>query len=53
MYNKEIKKLLSSESASISKLHKIVAESIDQEKLIINNLVHPIDEMLTPRLKAV
>lgn len=47
MYSKEIKKLLDTEHNYIARLHKIVEESIEQEKLIINNLINPIEEKLT------
>jgi uncharacterized membrane protein len=47
MKNKEIKRFLGSESEYIKKLHQIVEESVDQEKLIINNLLNPPEEILT------
>ena len=47
MQNREIKNLLDSNNSYINRLHKIVEESIEQEKLIINNLLHPPQEMIT------
>jgi len=45
--NKGVKQLLASESLYIKRLHKIIQESVDQEKLIINDLLHPAEEILT------
>jgi uncharacterized membrane protein len=47
MRNKSVKQLLGSEGEYIKRLHKIVEDSVDQEKLIINNLLNPPEEMLT------
>lgn len=47
MNTKEIDKLLSVENTHLAKLHKIVKETIEEERLIIQNLKHPDDEALT------
>lgn len=47
MSNKTGKQLLNSEEKYLERLHKIVNESIEQEKLIINNLLNPPLEKLT------
>lgn len=47
MDNNEIDQLLSGQSASLKKLHKIVKETLKSEELIINNLLHPPDEALS------
>ena len=47
MYSKEIKKLLSNEAEYLTKLRKIVEESLEQEKIIIENLLHPTEDELT------
>ena len=47
MINKEKKQMLSAESEHIEKLHRIVTESINEEKLIIQNLANPPLETLT------
>lgn len=43
----EIKKLLSSENEHLRKLHEIVAKSIEEEGLIVDNLIHQPKEILT------
>ena len=45
--NVEIDKILSEQNEQISKLHKIVEESIKEEKLILNNLLNPPKETIT------
>lgn len=45
--DKEIEEILKTESGQIDKLHQIVQSAIDNEKLIIDNLVHPTEEFLT------
>lgn len=45
--NIDIDQLLSSQNASLKKLHFIVKETLKSEELIINNLLHPPDETLT------
>jgi len=47
MENKEIEKLLTDQTEQIMKLHKIVKNTIKEEKLIINNLLHPVKEIIT------
>ncbi|MBC7534493.1 MAG: DUF1003 domain-containing protein [Ferruginibacter sp.] len=47
MKNNEIDTLLSKEEMHLSKLHEIVQESIKNEELIVNNLLHPPTEILT------
>ncbi|HMJ46493.1 MAG TPA: DUF1003 domain-containing protein, partial [Ferruginibacter sp.] len=47
MQNKEIKKLQSEQSGQFDKLRKIVKDTIAEEELIINNLLHPPKEILT------
>ncbi len=47
MYSKEIKKLLSNEADYLTRLRKIVEESLEQERIIIENLLHPTEENLT------
>lgn len=48
MKNLEIDRLLIDQNAHLDKLHDIVLESIKQEKLIINDLLHPQKDVLTP-----
>jgi uncharacterized membrane protein len=48
MENKEIDQLLNDQNEHISKLHHIVLDTIKEEKLIINNLLHPQKDILTP-----
>ncbi len=45
--NKDAKTLLNSETAQLAKLQKIVQQTIDDEKLIINNLLNPPEDVLT------
>jgi uncharacterized membrane protein len=47
MTNKEIEELLSDESEHLNKLHQIVKDSIEAEKLIVSNLLNPPSETLT------
>jgi len=47
MENKEIDQLLNDQNKHISKLHEIVLETIKEEKLIVNNLLHPPKDILT------
>lgn len=47
MNTKEMDKLLSVENAHLAKLHKIVKETIEEEKLIIQSLKQPDNEHLT------
>ena len=45
--DKDIKTLLKSENEQITKLHNIVKKTIEDERLIIENLIHPPKEFLT------
>ena len=45
--NKDIQHLLNSESEQLKKLQDIVAKSIEDENLIVNNLLNPPKEILT------
>lgn len=45
--DKEINKLLTSEKEQLKKLQDIVNKSIEDEKLILDNLLHPPEEILT------
>ncbi len=47
MKTKEIDQLRTDENQQLRKLHTIVEEAIKAEKLIINNLTNPPDEILT------
>ena len=47
MENKDIDQLLNQQSEQIDKLHNIVNDTIREEKLIINNLLHPPKEIIT------
>lgn len=47
MNTKEIDRLLAVENEHLAKLHKIVKDTLTEEKLIIENLQHPDDEKLT------
>ncbi|MBA2611622.1 MAG: DUF1003 domain-containing protein [Bacteroidetes bacterium] len=47
MENKQIDQMLSEQSEHLNKLHQIVNDTIKEEKLIINNLLHPEKEILT------
>lgn len=48
MKKKLIDKARIEEAAFLNKLHDIVKETIREEELIINNLMHPATELLTP-----
>jgi uncharacterized membrane protein len=43
----EIKNLIKSEDEQLRKLQKIVQQAIEEEKLIVDNLLHPPKEILT------
>lgn len=45
--SKDINDLLKSEAEKLSKLQQIVQQAIDEEKLIVENLLHQPDENLT------
>jgi uncharacterized membrane protein len=45
--DQDINQLLQSESQQMQRLKEIVAKSIEDEKLILENLLHPPTEMLT------
>ena len=45
--DKDISKLINSEVEQLSKLQEIVRKSIDEEKLIIDNLLNPPSEILS------
>jgi len=45
--NKDSKTLLNSEATQLAKLQKIVQQTIEDEKLIINNLLNPPEDVLT------
>lgn len=45
--NKDATTLLNSEIAQLAKLQKIVQQTIEDEKLIINNLLNPPEDVLT------
>ncbi|MBK8444452.1 MAG: DUF1003 domain-containing protein [Sphingobacteriales bacterium] len=45
--DKDIKNLLITESEQLEKLRKIVHKTIDDEKLILDNLLHPPKEILS------
>ncbi len=47
MDNKEIDQLLNDENNQLNKLHEIVNETIKAEKLIVQNLLNPPQEILT------
>ncbi len=47
MQNKEIDQLLNQQNEHINKFHKIVDETIKEEKSIIENLLHPPHEIIT------
>jgi len=44
--DKDIHQLLHAESEQLKQLQSIVTETINEEKLIINNLIHPPKEIL-------
>lgn len=45
--DKDVQQLRNSETAQLEKLQSIVKRTIEDEQLIISNLLHPPDEMLT------
>ena len=45
--NKDINTLLNAESEQVRKLQEIVRKTIEDEKLIVDNLLHPEKEILT------
>lgn len=45
--NKEINQLATEQDEHLTKLHKIVKDTIDEEELIINNLLHPAKDILS------
>ncbi|MDD2985832.1 DUF1003 domain-containing protein [Flavobacterium sp.] len=45
--NKDVTQLLNSESEQLAKLQKIVQKTIEDEKLILDNLIHPPADILT------
>ncbi|OCB76467.1 DUF1003 domain-containing protein [Flavobacterium crassostreae] len=45
--NKDAKILLNSETEQLAKLQKIVTQTIENEKLILDNLLHPPEDVLT------
>jgi uncharacterized membrane protein len=47
MMNKEVKHLLKTEDEQLNKLRQIVEQAISEEKLIVDNLLHPPKEILT------
>jgi uncharacterized membrane protein len=47
MKNLNIEAVLSKENEQLTKLHKIVSETIKEEELIINNLLHPPEEIIS------
>ncbi len=47
MDNKAINKLLIDEKEHLNKLHQIVKDTIKEEELIVNNLLHPPTEVIT------
>lgn len=47
MRNQEVEKLLIDENEHIQKLHCIVEDAINEEKLIVNNLLNPPTEVLS------
>ncbi len=47
MQNKEIDQLLNQQNEHINKFHKIVDETIKEEKSIIENLLHPPQEIIS------
>lgn len=48
MENTEIDKFLTNQTDHLSKLHKIVKDTMAEEELIVKNLLHPPKEILTP-----
>lgn len=51
MDSKNIDELIKDENNQIQKLHKIVKETIKEEELITNKLLHPPKEMISPGQK--
>lgn len=47
MMDKDVEKIIASESIQIKKLRDIVHKTISNENLIIDNLLHPPDEILS------
>ena len=47
MNNKAIDQLLSEQDVQIKKLHQIVAETMKEQTLINDNLLHPPTEIIT------
>ena len=47
MKNQEIDQLLSEQNEHLNKLHNIVKETIKEEELIIDNLLHPQKEIIS------
>ena len=45
--NKDVTQLLNSESEQLAKLQRIVQKTIEDEKLILDNLIHPPADILT------
>lgn len=45
---RNVKSVLKEDALFLNKLNKIVQETIREEDLIINNLLHPAQDMLTP-----
>jgi uncharacterized membrane protein len=52
MADKEINQLSTEQNDHMAKLHQIVKDTIDEEDLIINNLLHPPRDILTPGQKV-
>lgn len=50
--SKEIKQLSTDQNEHLVKLHQIVQDTIDEEELIINNLLHPPKDILSPGQKV-
>lgn len=46
--NREIRELINQGDENIKKLHDIVQKSFEEEQLIVDHLVHPAKEILTP-----
>ena len=45
--NNDSKKIANSEKSKVIKLREIVSKTVEQEKLITENLLHPPEEILT------
>jgi len=52
MANKVIEKLSTDQNEHLVKLHQIVKDTIKEEDLIINNLLHPPKDILSPGQKV-